>query len=133
MMIAGDGFFVTRSGSATSLTRAGAFEFDANGRLTSPDGGIVQGWMARPTAVLPTGGALTDISLPRDLVAPGVATSSATLTGNLPKETPPQAEPSCRTRKSSPRMAASRNLTMTFTRTAHRVDVAARRWTTVPT
>ncbi len=86
MMIAGNGFFITRSGGSTSLTRAGAFDFDANGRLTSPNGGIVQGWMAN-NGVMPAGGALQDITLPKDLVAPGVATTTASLIGNLPKET----------------------------------------------
>ena len=89
MMIAGDGFFVTRNGNANSLTRAGAFDFDANGRLVSPDGGIVQGWMADNAGNLATGGALSDIALPKGMLSPGSATTAATMEGNLPKEAAP--------------------------------------------
>ena len=46
MMISGDGFFVTRIGTETLFTRAGAFDFDSEGRLVSPDGSLVQGWTA---------------------------------------------------------------------------------------
>lgn len=87
MMISGDGFFVTRSGNTTGLTRAGAFDFDANGRLVSPDGGLVQGWMAGPNGQLAAGGEVTDITLPNNLVAPGRASSLAAVSGNLPKDT----------------------------------------------
>src|SRR5690606_30689212 len=47
MMISGDGFFVTRSGGDQFYTRAGNFDLDAQGRLVTPDGGIVQGWIAQ--------------------------------------------------------------------------------------
>ena len=46
LMISGDGFFVTRLGNDTVYSRAGAFDFDANGRLVSSDGKIVQGYPA---------------------------------------------------------------------------------------
>ncbi len=123
MMIAGEGFFVTRSGNATSLTRAGAFEFDANGRLTSPDGGIVQGWMAQG-GQLATGGALTDVALPRDLVAPATVTSTAGLTGNLPKETAVNGTV-VQDKEVFAADGTSRTLAMTFTRTAGGWAVAA--------
>ena len=46
-MIEGDGFFVTRNGSGEQLfTRAGSFDFDGAGKLVTPDGSILQGWMA---------------------------------------------------------------------------------------
>lgn len=123
MMIAGEGFFATRSGNATSLTRAGAFEFDANGRLTSPDGGIVQGWMAQG-GQLATGGALTDIALPRDLVAPATATNAAALAGNLPKETA-VGDSVVQDKEVFAADGTSRTLAMTFTRTAGGWNVAA--------
>lgn len=123
MMIAGEGFFATRSGNATSLTRAGGFDFDANGRLTSPDGGIVQGWMAQG-GQLATGGALTDVSLPRDLVAPATATSAATLAGNLPKETA-VGDTVIQDKEVFAADGTSRTLAMTFTRTAGGWNVAA--------
>lgn len=46
MLIQGDGFFVINAGGQQVYTRAGAFNFDAQGELTTPDGGLVQGWMA---------------------------------------------------------------------------------------
>ncbi|MCU1424391.1 MAG: flagellar hook protein, partial [Microbacteriaceae bacterium] len=82
LMISGDGFFVTRDGNQTSYTRAGAFDFDASGRLVSPDGSIVQGWGAVDGQVT-EGGAVGDITLPLDTVSPGVATTTATMGGNL--------------------------------------------------
>lgn len=117
MMISGDGFFITRSGNATTLTRAGAFEFDANGRLTSPDGGIVQGRMANTNGVLPTGGALGDIVLPRDLASPGLATEQASLTGNLPSETA-LGESITQDKEIFAADGTSRTMSLTFTRTA---------------
>lgn len=124
MMIAGDGFFLTRSGSATTLTRAGAFDFDARGRLTSPDGGIVQGWMANNNGVLPNGGAVQDIILPSGLIAPGTATTTATLAGNLPKETA-LGESITQDKEIFAADGTSRTMNMTFTRTATGWDVAA--------
>ena len=61
MMIAGDGFFVTSIGGETRYTRAGAFELDADDRLTAPDGSLVQGWNA-VNGQVPTGGAVGTIS-----------------------------------------------------------------------
>ncbi|MBE1514456.1 flagellar hook protein FlgE [Nesterenkonia halotolerans] len=85
MMISGDGFFVLRKGGQEILSRAGTFDFDAQGRLVSPDGGIVQGRMAA-NGQLPAGGALQDIVLPVGLTAPGTQTTSAAVDGNLPSE-----------------------------------------------
>ncbi|OII34907.1 flagellar hook protein [Curtobacterium sp. MMLR14_010] len=86
LMISGDGFFVTRLGNETVYSRAGAFDFDANGRLVSSDGKVVQGYPAT-NGVVNDGGALTDITLPIEAAAPATATSSATVTGNLPSDT----------------------------------------------
>jgi flagellar hook protein FlgE len=46
LSIQGDGFFAVRTGAETLYTRAGAFSFDAAGRLTTPQGAVVQGWAA---------------------------------------------------------------------------------------
>lgn len=46
LMIQGDGFFVVANGNEKLYTRAGAFTFDNNGTLVSPDGYKVQGYMA---------------------------------------------------------------------------------------
>jgi flagellar hook protein FlgE len=86
LMISGDGFFVTRLGNDTVYSRAGAFDFDANGRLVTADGKIVQGYSAT-NGVVNDGGGLSDIMLPVDAAAPATATSSATVSGNLPSDT----------------------------------------------
>jgi flagellar hook protein FlgE len=44
LMLQGDGFFVVRQGEETLYTRAGAFTFDTEGSLTSPNGNRVQGY-----------------------------------------------------------------------------------------
>ncbi|MFT7395152.1 MAG: flagellar hook protein FlgE, partial [Candidatus Azotimanducaceae bacterium] len=44
--IQGDGFFVVNNGAENLYTRAGAFNLDATGNLTTPDGAVVQGWRA---------------------------------------------------------------------------------------
>ncbi|MFY0407018.1 flagellar hook-basal body complex protein [Solicola sp. PLA-1-18] len=62
LMINGDGFFVTNNGSEDVYTRAGAFRFDADGNLTTPDGNIVQGYMADGQGNL--GAGVGDIRLP---------------------------------------------------------------------
>ena len=83
MMISGDGFFVTSLGGQQLYTRAGSFDPDALGRLVSPDGAIVQGWNA-VNGQIRQGGALENVTLPLDAVSPATATTSATLSGNLP-------------------------------------------------
>ncbi|WP_121866612.1 flagellar hook protein FlgE [Glutamicibacter nicotianae] len=123
MMISGDGFFVTRNGNATELTRAGAFGLDANGRLTSPDGGLVQGWMAGADGQLATGGALSDIALPDGLIAPGAATGFASVGGNLPKETA-VGEQLVRDAQVFAADGTEHTLTLSFTRTAGGWNVA---------
>ncbi|MGN7192407.1 flagellar hook protein FlgE [Curtobacterium sp. MCBA15_004] len=86
LMISGDGFFVTRLGGDTVYSRAGAFDFDADGRLVSADGKIVQGYPAT-NGVVNQGGQLGDIRLPLEAAAPAVSTTTAAMTGNLPSET----------------------------------------------
>lgn len=125
MMISGDGFFITRSGGTTSLTRAGAFDFDANGRLVSPDGGLVQGWMAGANGQLATGGELSDITLPNNLIAPGTATGKASVGGNLPKDTA-VGESLVRDAQIFAADGSEHTLTLTFTRTATGWSVAGK-------
>jgi flagellar hook protein FlgE len=85
LMIQGDGFFVVRNGGENLYTRAGAFSFDTDGRLVTPEGAAVQGWSATNGAIdlnSPVG----DIVLPVGSVLPPVATSNVTFTGNLPAD-----------------------------------------------
>ena len=85
IMISGEGFFVTQLGNETLYSRAGAFDFDAQGRLVSPDGALVQGWNA-VDGVITEGGATGSITLPLQQVIPASATSTASMGGNLPSD-----------------------------------------------
>jgi flagellar hook protein FlgE len=85
LMISGDGFFVVQSGGETLYTRAGAFEFDPQGRLVTQDGSLVMGWNA-VGGQINQGGGLTNVLLPRDAVSAAVATTRVDLAGNLPAD-----------------------------------------------
>ncbi|UNK46808.1 flagellar hook protein FlgE [Arthrobacter sulfonylureivorans] len=85
MMISGDGFFVTTKGGEQLYTRAGAFELDSTGRLVSPDGAILQGWMAA-NGQIPVGGPVGPIDLSPEAISEAKATTEAEVSGNLPSE-----------------------------------------------
>ncbi len=61
LMINGDGFFVVKAGNEQVFTRAGAFNFDRDNFLVTPNGSRVQGYALDATGA-PTG-APTDITL----------------------------------------------------------------------
>jgi flagellar hook protein FlgE len=83
-MINGDGFFVTQVGTTKEFTRAGSFDQDATGRLVTPDGGILQGWMADPTTgKLNTNGPVGDLSIPLGQTMAPTATKNGEVSGNL--------------------------------------------------
>ncbi|GAA2751333.1 flagellar hook protein FlgE [Amnibacterium kyonggiense] len=84
-MISGDGYFVTQTGSQTLYTRNGSFHWDSQGRLSTADGSLVQGWNA-VNGTVSTGGKPTTLTLPSGTVAPAKATSLANMTGNLPSD-----------------------------------------------
>jgi flagellar hook protein FlgE len=85
LMIQGDGFFMVSSAGQSLFTRAGAFSLDANGRLTAPDGGIVQGWTGVNGAIN-TNAEPSDIRLPIGTLLPPVSTSRVSLAGNMPSD-----------------------------------------------
>ncbi len=82
LMIQGDGFFITRNASTINYTRAGAFTFDTGGRLVTPDGMVVQGWMGT-SGVVNTNGATTDVTLPAGTTIPPVASTAVDIGGNI--------------------------------------------------
>jgi flagellar hook protein FlgE len=86
MMISGDGFFVTRNGGETLYARGGAFDLDANGRLVTADGSILQGWGAGANGQVATGGPVGDIVLSSQTISPATPTTNATVGGNLPSD-----------------------------------------------
>ena len=122
MMISGDGFFITSKAGQQLYTRAGAFDMDAAGRLVSPDGGILQGWSAANGAVNP-GGPVGPIALSPNTTSAAVATTKASLDGNLPSDAVVGTSVE-RQVKVYDADGASRSLTLTFSRSAGGWDVA---------
>jgi flagellar hook protein FlgE len=85
LMVSGDGFFVVKSVNEQLFTRAGAFNFDADGRLVTPTGAAVQGWPA-VNGVVNTNGQIGDIRLPMGTLIAPVITANVVISGNLPAD-----------------------------------------------
>jgi flagellar hook protein FlgE len=121
MLVSGTGFFIVRSGNQSLYTRAGSFDFDGEGRLVTPGGGFVQGWPA-VNGVVQSAATTSDITLPQSAVNPAVATSTATVIGNLPGD----AVTGTVVSKEIPTYSAdgtATKLALTFTKTADGWDV----------
>jgi flagellar hook protein FlgE len=88
-MIEGDGFFVTRNSSGEQLfTRAGSFDFDGAGKLVTPDGAILQGWMADAAGVINTNGPVGPLSVPYGQQVDPSASTAGSVVGNLASDAP---------------------------------------------
>jgi flagellar hook protein FlgE len=85
-MINGDGFFVTKSGNQQLYTRAGSFDFDGTGRLVTPDGNVLQGWMATSNGAVNTNGPIGDLSVPFGQSLKPQASTAGEVEGNLSAE-----------------------------------------------
>ncbi len=84
LALQGQGFFIVNLNGNQYYTRAGAFQFDAQGRLIDPaTGAIVQGKTADAQGNLPVGSAVSDITIPFGQKSPAKASSYIQLTGNL--------------------------------------------------
>ncbi len=81
--IQGSGFFTTNNGTENLFTRAGSFTLDANGKLVSPDGSIVQGYMADAVGVINPNAAPEDVVLPVAQLLAAVESTTMKFTGNL--------------------------------------------------
>ena len=92
MAIQGDGFFAVQQGAETLYTRAGSFNFDANGLLVTPSGASVLGWPANGGVVNPNG-PLQPVRLPIGQTLPPSQTSAVRLGGNLPASAFDPADP----------------------------------------
>lgn len=87
--INGGGFFIVKNGNGQDLyTRAGNFQVDKNGFLTTETGDRVEGWIAQ-TGVVNASGALNDIQVPIGQALPAHATTSFSTTLNLNSSTSP--------------------------------------------
>ncbi|WP_380163568.1 flagellar hook protein FlgE [Jannaschia sp. R86511] len=85
LMISGDGFFVVDNGNEQLYTRAGSFSFDAQGRLVTTDGSLVQGWGA-VNGVADVNGPLGALTLPIGVLMQPQASTTVTMGGNLPAD-----------------------------------------------
>jgi flagellar hook protein FlgE len=84
LALQGQGFFIVNLNGTQYYTRAGAFQFDAQGRLVDPGtGAIVQGKTADSQGNLPVGSAVSDIKIPYGQKSPAKASTYIKLTGNL--------------------------------------------------
>lgn len=90
LALTGEGMFVLRDGIRRVFTRAGSFQFDANGTLVNPSNGFaVQGYLADSTGNVTTGSGLTDVKLPFAQAAPPKATDNIDYRGNLNADSDP--------------------------------------------
>lgn len=81
--IQGNGFFViTTPEGATEYTRAGNFQVDSQGQLTTATGELVQGWTAS-AGVLNTSGPIGPITVPAGALAEPEATQNTSVSLNL--------------------------------------------------
>ncbi|QAY96201.1 flagellar hook protein FlgE [Methylovirgula ligni] len=87
MAIEGNGFFVVENASGeTYLTRAGSFAPDANGNLVNASGYTLMGYPISSGSSQPVSYSLDQlqpVQVPISGLSPPVASTSATLTGNL--------------------------------------------------
>ena len=82
--IQGNGFFMVKdpSTNATLYTRAGDFQVDANGNLTTSTGQNVQGW-TMTNGALSTTGAISNIQIPVGQLRKAEATTTMSVSANL--------------------------------------------------
>ncbi|MDP5184324.1 flagellar hook protein FlgE [Blastococcus sp. BMG 814] len=85
-MIEGDGFFVVEGAGGQQLfTRAGSFDFDASGKLVTPDGSILQGWVAQ-NGVVNANGPVEALVVPYGQIVNPTPTTAGSIVGNLPSD-----------------------------------------------
>jgi len=113
--IQGDGFFVVSNAGQKLFTRAGDFSFDGNGNLTTPNGSVVQGWIADTSGNIDTTTATSNLQFsPGQVIAPN-QTSYVNMTGNLPSDAAAGAVVTATITTYDSRGAAV-DLTLTFTK-----------------
>ncbi|WP_105618053.1 flagellar hook protein FlgE [Vallitalea okinawensis] len=82
--IEGDGFFVVGDASGTYFTRAGVFQVDSAGYLTTPDGMTLQGWPVDEDGKIVQGQVdPLQIYSPDQAYSEPVGTTKATVYGNI--------------------------------------------------
>jgi len=92
LALQGNGMFILNSNGTNYYSRAGAFSFDANGKLVnSSNGAVVQGKVANGAGEIPAGTTLQDIIIDKNLKLPAVKTSTTSWGGNLQSSSPTSA------------------------------------------
>jgi flagellar hook protein FlgE len=82
--IQGDGFFIVAGANNSTLyTRAGNFQVDQNGDLTTATGQQVQGWTQIVNGQLSTNGPIGNITIPTGTLQPPVTTQNFSFNLNL--------------------------------------------------
>ena len=88
LAIQGDGFFVVANGDEQLYTRNGSFVLDADGRLATIDGLLVQGWQAEGDGSINPNRTPGPVEIQAgNLLAP-VATTTIGASGNLDRTAP---------------------------------------------
>ncbi|MCX6151032.1 MAG: flagellar hook protein FlgE [Ignavibacteriales bacterium] len=84
LALQGKGLFVLKNNGQQFFSRAGAFTFDADGKLVVPqNGAVVQGKVATDDGIIPPGNHLEDVQIKPNMKLPAVSTTLATWGGNL--------------------------------------------------
>ncbi|MGK9477058.1 flagellar hook protein FlgE [Melioribacter sp. OK-6-Me] len=84
LALQGQGLFILKSNGQQFYSRAGAFIFDADGKLVNPqNGAVVQGKIANGLGEIPAGTTLQDIVIDKNLRLPAVKTTTVSWGGNL--------------------------------------------------
>jgi len=84
LAIQGNSFFIMKENGQNLFTRAGTFQFDANGNIVNPgNGAILQGKLADAAGNIPVGTRLEDLKIGFDRKSPAKATSQVKFAGNL--------------------------------------------------
>ena len=89
LALQGPGMFILNSNGQNFYSRAGAFEFDSNGKLVDPqNGAVVQGKVANGLGQIPQGTTIQDIIVDKNLKLPAIKTSNISWGGNLQSSSP---------------------------------------------
>ena len=83
LAIFGSGFFVVNKNGQNMYTRDGQFKWDADGRVVTGSGAVLQGKLADANGVIPSGTTLEDIVIDSGIKSPALATTKIKFAGNL--------------------------------------------------
>ena len=86
IMIEGEGFFIVNVGGVNHFTKAGTFDIDANGNLTTPTGAFVMGWQVDdndPNRTVADVVSPLTIMSPENLYARPESTTEVYISGNI--------------------------------------------------